>query len=194
MIGGVKSMLFGPSRAETRAAVAGYLDLLRETIPGEAFPAVDAVRDYEACRHARGWPELKPAVLLRELDRMGLRQFVAIKVPWANGLPPKPALPKPAPISSPVPEPEASNRSEQPVRQIGLAHSLSRDEALAELIERLARGETIPSQDALAESWRRSKGCVSDWLAAWRKAGFIPSPIREGKCNVLQLPRARRAA
>lgn len=187
MIGGVKSMLFGPSRAETRAAVAGYLDLLRENIPGETFPAVDAVRDYEDCRRTHGWPAIDPATLLRELDRLGLHQFTAIKVPWAHSRPPRTALPKPEPISSPEPVKVASPR--RSVRQDEPAHSLSRDEALAELIRRLNAGETIPSQNALAESWGRSKGTVSDWLSGWRAAGFIPAPTRDWKTNVYHLPK-----
>lgn len=208
MFGGINRWLFGPSRTETSAAVASYLSILRDSIPGETFPASDAIRDYEDLRSKHGWPKLDAVTLLREMEQQGLPTFAAIKVPWSNIPAPKLSLPAPEPAelrtevseASMFPEPEPPNHSVRqaptvrPNRPNPAPRSTVRDAALAELIERLDRGEAIPSQQALAEAWGRSEGTVSDWLSAWRKAGFIPSPVREGKCNVLQLPRKAQSS
>jgi len=206
IIGGFHSRLFGPSRSETRAAVEGYRDLLRESIPGETFPVTDLARDYEDARQKHGWPPLDATTLLRELEALGIRQFMAIKVPWAvNGSPPPVALPKPAepegrfefaePAAEPF-EPEPVMASVRPLRTVRIVNSgkVSKAEALADLQARLARGETIPSQQALAESWGRAEGTVSDWMSAWRRAGLIPQPVRDWRSNSYRLPNSARAA
>lgn len=58
---------------------------------------------------------------------------------------------------------------------------LSKDQALSDILKRLADGETIPSQDSLASDWGRSKQTVSDWMKDWRRIGVIPAPVRVGK-------------
>jgi hypothetical protein len=58
---------------------------------------------------------------------------------------------------------------------------LSKEQALADILDRLGQGMTIPSQDALASDWGRPKQTVSDWLKEWRRIGIIPPPIRTGR-------------
>ncbi len=58
---------------------------------------------------------------------------------------------------------------------------LSKDQALSDILKRLADGETIPSQDSLASDWGRSKQTVSDWMKDWRRIGVVPAPVRVGK-------------
>ncbi|MFT3731132.1 MAG: hypothetical protein QM780_06860 [Hyphomicrobium sp.] len=58
---------------------------------------------------------------------------------------------------------------------------LSKEQALADLLDRLGQGLTIPSQDTLASDWGRPKQTVSDWLKEWRRIGIIPPPIRTGR-------------
>lgn len=61
---------------------------------------------------------------------------------------------------------------------------LSKEHALADMLERLGNGETIPSQDSLASDWGRSKQTVSDWMREWRRIGIVPAPVRVGKFNM----------
>lgn len=58
---------------------------------------------------------------------------------------------------------------------------LSKEQALADILDRLGQGLTIPSQDTLASDWNRPKQTVSDWLKEWRRIGIIPPPIRTGR-------------
>jgi hypothetical protein len=58
---------------------------------------------------------------------------------------------------------------------------LSKEQALADILDRLGQGMTIPSQDALASDWGRPKQTVSDWLKEWRRIGIIRPPIRTGR-------------
>lgn len=58
---------------------------------------------------------------------------------------------------------------------------LSKEQALSDVLKRLADGETIPSQDSLASDWGRSKQTVSDWMREWRRIGVVPAPVRIGK-------------
>ncbi|MBS0240298.1 MAG: hypothetical protein JSR89_17935 [Proteobacteria bacterium] len=58
---------------------------------------------------------------------------------------------------------------------------LSKEQALADILDRLGQGLTIPSQDALASDWGRPKQTVSDWMKEWRRIGIIPPPIRTGR-------------
>ncbi len=60
---------------------------------------------------------------------------------------------------------------------------LSKEQALADILDRLGQGLTIPSQDALASDWNRPKQTVSDWMKEWRGIGIIPPPIRTGRCK-----------
>lgn len=202
MIGGFTRRVFGPSRFEARTAVEGYRDLLRESIPGETFPVVDLARDYEDARQKHGWPPLDAATLLRELDALGMRQFMAIKVPWASHCSPPPALPMPKPepvVSIPedieASEPEPSMRaSARTLRPKVASGSTSQEQALADVRARLARGETMPSQRYLANAWGMSESRVCEWFRFWRAEKLVPPAKREGTCNVIQMPPARKAA
>lgn len=60
---------------------------------------------------------------------------------------------------------------------------LSKADALDDLMQRLADGQTIPSQEALADDWGRPKQTVSDWLREWRRIGIIPQPVQAGRCK-----------
>lgn len=61
---------------------------------------------------------------------------------------------------------------------------LTKAQALDDIMQRLADGRTINSQDELAEAWNRPKQTVSDWMREWRKIGVIPQPVQTGRCNV----------
>lgn len=61
----------------------------------------------------------------------------------------------------------------------------SRSEALLDLTRRLATGETVPSQDTLAEAWGVDKSTVSKWLKRWRTDDRIPAAQRVGRCHRL---------
>lgn len=58
-----------------------------------------------------------------------------------------------------------------------------KQQALSDLLNRLGRGEPVPSQDFLAAEWGRPKQTVSDWLREWRRIGVIPSETRIGRCK-----------
>ncbi|MBL8884586.1 MAG: hypothetical protein JNL45_16215 [Hyphomicrobium sp.] len=60
---------------------------------------------------------------------------------------------------------------------------LSRSDALDDIVQRLADGQTIPSQEALADDWGRPKQTVSDWLREWRRIGIVPKAVRAGRCK-----------
>jgi hypothetical protein len=60
---------------------------------------------------------------------------------------------------------------------------LSKAQALDDLMQRLADGRTIGSQDELAADWHRPKQTVSDWLREWRRIGVIPAPVKTGRCK-----------
>lgn len=61
----------------------------------------------------------------------------------------------------------------------------SKAEALLDLTRRLASGETIPRQDALAEAWGVHQGTASKWLKHWRQDGLVPEAQRVGRCKRL---------
>jgi hypothetical protein len=63
----------------------------------------------------------------------------------------------------------------------GPSDGLSKSEALDDLMQRLADGRTIESQDALAADWRRPKQTVSDWMREWRRIGVIPAATPTGR-------------
>lgn len=62
----------------------------------------------------------------------------------------------------------------------------SRDEAEAELVTRLALGETVASQDDLAARWGVNKSTVSKWLRSWEREQLIPARQQIGRCKQLQ--------
>jgi hypothetical protein len=59
----------------------------------------------------------------------------------------------------------------------------SKAEALDDLMQRLADGRTIGSQDELASDWNRPKQTVSDWMREWRRIGVIPAATPTGRCK-----------
>ena len=61
----------------------------------------------------------------------------------------------------------------------------SRDEAEAELVTRLALGETVTSQDDLAARWGVNKSTVSKWLRAWEREQLIPARQQIGRVKQL---------
>lgn len=60
---------------------------------------------------------------------------------------------------------------------------LSKGDALDDLMRRLADGQTIPSQAALADDWGRPETTVSDWMKEWRRLGIIPPAVQAGRCK-----------
>jgi hypothetical protein len=196
MLGGISQRLFGPSRRARRRAAADYFHLyLMAGVEGEYVPNSEVVKGYAQAREKHGWPELDGDTLLRELHILGCEAIPAIKVPWSNGSPPRPALAKPEPIVS-TPEATEPSGPEPPkqvvartVRAKVATGSTSQDEALADVRARLARGETMPSQKFLADAWGMSESRVCEWFRIWRAAGLVPPPKREGICNVIAMPR-----
>jgi len=66
----------------------------------------------------------------------------------------------------------------------GPSGGLSKADAFDDLMQRLADGRTIGSQDELAVDWHRPKQTVSDWLREWRRSGVVPPPVQSGRCKV----------
>ena len=60
----------------------------------------------------------------------------------------------------------------------------TKSDAFEDLMQRLADGRTIPSDETLAGDWNRPKQTVSDWMRSWRKAGVIPAAVKSGRRNV----------
>lgn len=60
---------------------------------------------------------------------------------------------------------------------------LSKAEALDDLMQRLADGQTIPSQQTLADDWNRPKQTVHEWMKGWRRIGIIPPATPAGRCK-----------
>lgn len=61
--------------------------------------------------------------------------------------------------------------------------ALSKGDALDDVMSRLADGQTIPSQAALANDWGRPETTVSDWMREWRRLGIIPQAVQAGRCK-----------
>lgn len=61
--------------------------------------------------------------------------------------------------------------------------ALSKGDALDDVMRRLADGQTIPSQAALADDWGRPETTVSDWMREWRRLGIIPQAVQAGRCK-----------
>lgn len=59
----------------------------------------------------------------------------------------------------------------------------SKTEAEADLVTRLALGETVASQDDLANRWGVNKGTVSKWLKEWEQRQLIPARQQIGRCK-----------
>lgn len=87
------------------------------------------------------------------------------------------ATPAPAPATAPanpLPPPPGPGKG---------AHT--KDQALADLLTRLASGRPFASQDEMAAEWLVAKGTVSKWLTSWEAAGFI-TRAQIGKCKVAE--------
>jgi hypothetical protein len=61
---------------------------------------------------------------------------------------------------------------------------ITRAGAEADLIEMLARGEPIPSQDALVGRWGVHKGTAAKWLADFEARGLIRRQV-VGRCKMV---------
>ena len=61
----------------------------------------------------------------------------------------------------------------------------SKTEAEGDLVTRLAFGETIASQDALADQWQVNKSTVSKWLRDMEARQLIPARKQTGRCKTL---------
>lgn len=61
--------------------------------------------------------------------------------------------------------------------------ALTKGDALDDVMRRLADGQTIPSQAALADDWGRPETTVSDWMREWRRLGIIPQAVQAGRCK-----------
>ncbi len=61
--------------------------------------------------------------------------------------------------------------------------ALTKGDALDDVMHRLADGQTIPSQAALADDWGRPETTVSDWMREWRRLGIIPQAVQAGRCK-----------
>jgi hypothetical protein len=170
-----------------RRAVSAYLDELKNDLQGEIIPREHVVRGYQARCAEQGWPWLGADRLVGELTDLGCPAFDAVRVPWGRPLPTA-GNPAPAAIPPPLPAPPV----ERP-RPTARKASVPRDDALADLLSRLARGEMIPSQETLCDAWGRSKGTVSDWLSGWERARLIPQRRREGRCKIIHMPQRRAA-
>lgn len=60
----------------------------------------------------------------------------------------------------------------------------TKDQALADLLTRLASGRPFASQDEMVAEWGiKSKGTVSKWLADWEERGLV-TRSQIGKCKV----------
>lgn len=88
---------------------------------------------------------------------------------------PKPERPEPPPI---IPR-----RIPPPPRKPSPRRLTDKQKALSDLLDRLAYGETIPSQEALVIEWGRPKQTVSDWMKEWRRIGVIPAATKTGRCK-----------
>lgn len=71
------------------------------------------------------------------------------------------------------------DRSKKP----GPSGGLSKSQALDDLMQRLADGQTIPSQQTLADDWNRPKQTVHEWMKGWRQIGVIPAATPAGRCK-----------
>ena len=61
----------------------------------------------------------------------------------------------------------------------------SKAEAEGDLVTRLAFGETVASQDALADRWQVNKSTVSKWLRDMEARQLIPARQQIGRCKTL---------
>ncbi|HMN37562.1 MAG TPA: hypothetical protein PKD49_07620 [Hyphomicrobium sp.] len=138
-----------------------------------------------ACLVAHGASPLESPVEAPALDQA----LVAYRTVLATPLPDCPdgrrtadivRLPRPNGPDSPGPD---RSKRPGPSGLSGPSGGLSKAAAFDDLMQRLADGRTIGSQDALASDWGRPKQTVSDWLREWRRAGVIPPPVQSGRCK-----------
>ncbi len=93
----------------------------------------------------------------------------------------------PQPRREPDNKPEFPDRSPRFSRRMRSGHpkAHSRAQAEADLVTMLALGQSVPSQESLAQRWSRPKQTVSDWLAKWQDAGLIPARQQTGRVKRL---------
>lgn len=184
---------FGTARVDARAAVAAFLEDI--DFPGEVIARDHLIRDFNTVRIKRGWPRLSDDVLLREIEQLGAKPIDGYRLPEprepspqltaTTTEPPWPPLP-PAPSSAHPSSAEPLSQQPSPRRR----SYVERDDALVDLLQRLERGEAVPSQQSLADAWGVHKGAVSKWFKGWERAGLLSarSRTRDGRCNIIQMP------
>lgn len=79
--------------------------------------------------------------------------------------------------------PQSGPRNPDSPKKPGPSGGLTKAQALDDLMQRLADGRTIGSQDELASDWNRPKQTVSDWMREWRRIGVIPAATPAGRCK-----------
>lgn len=105
-------------------------------------------------------------------------------------------------FAEPLPEPDNSARTvaqvirpnfgqggqsvKRPNRPRPSGGNVTKAIALDDVMQRLADGRSIDSQQELAESWGIAKTTVSDWMRQWRRQGIIPAAVKVGRRNVLK--------
>jgi len=62
----------------------------------------------------------------------------------------------------------------------------TKNEAIADLLTRLALGERFGSQDELRERYGVAKSTMSEWVREWEAAGLIPARTVRGRCKALE--------
>ncbi len=77
------------------------------------------------------------------------------------------------------------NRRPAPKRPSPLKPGGNRQAFEADVLTRLALGQTIESQDEIAAAHGVHKGVASKWLKDMRERGLIPAAQRVGRCNRL---------
>jgi len=88
------------------------------------------------------------------------------------------------PNGSPKPSgPNGSpNRRNRPSRG-----GFTKDEAIADLLTRLALGERFGSQDELANRYTGGvKSTMSEWIREWERSGLVPARTQRGRCKALE--------
>lgn len=117
------------------------------------------------------------SVCLRRAAKLGAVAAISSAVP-----------PQPGTRVSPASEPPAGSAPAQPQPAPLPANVIrfSRDEALADVNVLIKAGQSIASQDFLAERWGRRKSTVSRWMKRWAADGDLCGERRvEGRRKVL---------
>jgi hypothetical protein len=80
--------------------------------------------------------------------------------------------------------PIGPKRPVRPVTPVGPSGG-QKSELLANLLTKLALGQTIPSQKAICQEYGIARSTLSDWLKSWEDEDLIPNRRKVGKCKML---------